>query len=292
MTAARPAAPPVPRPVTPAGIVAERLAALAARAAALPGSDPGLVAELRGIAELAGGIEPYTRQCTTPESPDLAELARRTRSHDWSAAGGGLEQEMLSGHVEGRFLAVLVRATRARRVLDIGMFTGYSALAMAEALAYSAAGGRVVACERDAAVADLARAAFATAAAGELVDIRVGPAATTLDDLAAAGETFDLVFVDADKAGYRDYVDTVLRTGLLAEHGLLCIDNTLLQGQPWTGDGGPNGGHENGGHENGGHENGVAVAAFNDWLAADPRVDQVVVPLRDGITLACRTARR
>ena len=86
---------------------------------------------------------------------------------------------------------------------------------------------------------------------------------------------FDLVFVDADKAGYRAYVDILLSTGLLADRGLLCIDNTLMQGEPWTGATTPNG---------------VAIAEFNDWLARDPRVVQVVLPLRDGLTLACRAA--
>ena len=86
---------------------------------------------------------------------------------------------------------------------------------------------------------------------------------------------FDLVFVDADKAGYRAYVDTLLGTGLLAERGLLCIDNTLMQGEPWTGVTTPNG---------------TAIAEFNDWLAGDPRVVQVVLPLRDGLTLACRAS--
>ena len=124
---------------------------------------------------------------------------------------------MLSGHVEGRVLAMLVHVSRARRVLDIGMFTGYSALAMAEALPDD---GGVVACEIDAVVADLARESFAESPDGHKIDVRVGPALGTLRGL--AGERFDLVFLDADKAGYLDYLNAVLDLGpaRAARHGL------------------------------------------------------------------------
>jgi predicted O-methyltransferase YrrM len=150
------------------------------------------------------------------------------------------------------------------------MFTGYSALAMAEAVP---ADGRVVACELDPAVAAFAQEHLDATPAGALVEVRVGPALDTLGDLAEHGEVFDLVFVDADKAGYTAYVDVVLERGLLAPGGLLCIDNTLLQGQPWLGvTEGP----------------GREIADFNQRLAADPRVEQVLVPLRDGVTLARR----
>jgi caffeoyl-CoA O-methyltransferase len=265
-------APGAARPVTPVGILAARLADLAARAAAGE-SGPALSADLHAAHRLAAGLESYARRFTTPESPALRELAAMTAAHDWSAhpAGVGqaaLEQEMLSGHVEGQLLKTLVHATRARRVLDIGMFTGYSALAVAEALP---PGGRVVACEVDAAVATFARDQLYRTAAGKRVDVRVGAAEDTLADLAAGSEVFDLVFVDADKAGYFGYVDAILRTGLLADHGLICVDNTLLQGLPWT--------------DEDASANSVAIAEFNRAIAADPRVEQVVLAVRDGITL-------
>jgi caffeoyl-CoA O-methyltransferase len=247
-----------PRPVTPASILAAKLDRLAARLADEP--------ELREAAELAAGLDPYLERLSTPASPALEALAKRTAAHEWS---GPLEQEMLSGHVEGRMLAMLVHVSRARRVLDIGMFTGYSALAMAEALPDD---GCVVACEIDAAVAGLARESFAESPDGHKIDIRVGPAQATLRGL--AGETFDLVFLDADKAGYLDYLNAVLELDLLAPHGLVCVDNTLMQGQPWT-SGKPT-------------ANGVAIHAFNLAVAADPRVEQVIVPLRDGLTLIRR----
>ena len=234
----------MPRPVTPAGILA---------------------AQLERASALAGGLEAYVTACTSPESPALARIAARTREREWE---GGLEQEMLSGHAEGQLLKLLVRITRARRVLEIGMFTGYASLAMAEALP---ADGVVVACELDAEVAAHARESFASSPDGEKVDVRVGPALDTLDGL--AGETFDLVFLDADKPGYVAYYERLLDTGILAADGLLCADNTLLQGEPWLPDPSPNG---------------AAIAAFNERVAADPRVEQVLLPLRDGITLIRR----
>ena len=257
----------LPRPVTPLGILVGRLGELLARA------DPGLQAGLREAYDLAAGLDPYLERNTTPESPALAALAAATAAHDWGRHDGAvpLEQEMLSGHVEGQLLKMLVHATRARQVLDVGMFTGYSALAMAEALP---AGGRVVACELDAGVAAFARRHFDASECGHRIDVRVGPAAGTLAELAAAGAVFDLVFVDADKAGYTGYLDAILEGGLLAPHGLICVDNTLMQGHPWASADPP--------------PNGVAVAAFNAAVAADPRVEQVLVPLRDGLTLIRR----
>jgi caffeoyl-CoA O-methyltransferase len=268
-------APHAPRPVTPIGILAAELDAVldGARDGAL---DAATLERLRAARDLAAGLDPYLARCTTPESPALADLARRTAAHDWRTHPGdaGLEQEMLSGHVEGQLLRTLVHATRAASVLEVGMFTGYSALAMAEAVGDA---GRVVACEVDADVAAFAQECFTASEAGARIEVRVGPAADTLRALAAAGETFDLVFVDADKAGYRDYLDLLLGTDLLAAYGLVVVDNTLMQGRPWL----------PGTHT----ANGAAVAAFNEALATDPRVEQVLVPLRDGLTLIRRVRR-
>ncbi|QDH10933.1 SAM-dependent methyltransferase [Nocardioides dongxiaopingii] len=265
-----PTGPAVARPVTPVGIAADLLASLVGRAGDLPDDVRRDLARAHG---LVAGLDDYVARCTTPASGDLVALEARTRSEAWDAGGTGLEQEMLSGHVEGAFLRMLVAATRARQVLEIGMFTGYSALAMAEALP---PGGRLVACEVDEHAAAVARAALAPTSAGALVDVRVGEAASTLRDLAGAGERFDLVFVDADKAGYAGYLDALLDLGLLAEGGLVVVDNTLMQGQPWLPE------------ERTG--NGAAIAEFNARLVADERVEQVLVPLRDGVTLVRRVA--
>jgi caffeoyl-CoA O-methyltransferase len=265
--------PGAPRPVTPLTILADRLDELTRRLEAADGVDPAIRSGLRDAAQLAGGIDPYLSRWTTPESPGLRLLSQRTEDKDWRLHDGDhtaapLEQEMLSGHVEGQTLKMLVHATRARKVLEIGMFTGYSALAMAEALP---ADGQVISCELDAEVADLAQRCFRDSPDGGKITVRVGPALATLAELAAAGAVFDLVFIDADKAGYLGYLNALLDHGLVAAHGLICVDNTLMQGQPWR-EGEPT-------------ANGRAVAAFNQAVAADPRVEQVIIPLRDGLTL-------
>lgn len=265
-----------PRPVTPSSIVAMKLAELSRQLEMVDGVDPRLKAELSAICQLASGLDPYLSECTTPESPALRAIAERTLAHDWSRRAGDdraapLEREMLSGHVEGQTLKLLVHIARAKRVLDIGMFTGYSALAMAEALPDD---GEVVACEIDADVAEFARNCFQESPSGHQIVVKVAPALQTLHELVAADESFDLVFIDADKAGYIDYLTTVLDGNLLAPHGVICVDNTLMQGQPYAS-----------GEKT---ANGVAIAAFNTAVAAEPRVEQVLVPLRDGLTLIRR----
>lgn len=270
------AVPATPRPVTPLGILALKLQRLRAQLGDLPAA---LAAGLAEALELAERLDPYLAVSTTPESDDLRRLAERTAREDWQQhasdkAAAPLEQEMLSGHVEGQLLKFLVAATRARRVLDIGMFTGYSALAMAEALP---AEGVVIACEVDAYVAGFAQDSFDTSADGGKIDVRVAPAGETLAALAATGERFDLVFIDADKAGYLGYLQALLESELLAEGALVCVDNTLLQGQPYL-SGEPT-------------VYGAAVAEFNRVVAADPRLEQVMIPLRDGITLIRRVDR-
>jgi caffeoyl-CoA O-methyltransferase len=265
-----------PRPVTPLGILAAKLEQLSQQLEALDSVDAQLKSELRQACALASGLDPYLSHCTTPESPALASLARRTQAEDWSQRSidetvPQLEQEMLSGHVEGQTLKFLVHLTQAKRVLEIGMFTGYSALAMAEALPND---GKVVACEVDADVAAFAQQCFSKSPSGHKILVKVAPALLTLKQLAAANEVFDLVFIDADKAGYGDYVNTLLETDLLAPNGLICVDNTLMQGQPYL--------------SGESTANGVAIAKFNQTIVDDPRLEQVVLPLRDGLTLIRR----
>lgn len=267
-----------PRPVTPVGLVAETLRTACQDLADVDGVTPELLRALERARDLAGRLDPYLSECTTPESEALRRLAARTSTEDWDGhnlrhgdASVHLEQEMLSGHVEGQLLAFLVGLTGATRVLEIGMFTGYSALAMAEALPPD---GVVVACELDPGVAAVARESFEASPVGDRIEIMVGPAAASLAELAAAPEPFDLMFIDADKGGYLGYVHTVLDEGLLAPGGLVCVDNTLLQGEPYLDvEPGPAG---------------AAIAAFNRAIADDPRVEQVLLPLRDGLTLIRR----
>lgn len=256
------------RPVTPVALALAAVDDLAARIGPGGPGEQEVRDALRHVHDLLEGLESYTARCTSEPSPGLQALQERTLQTVWED-GTTLEPEMLSGHVEGALLALLVAATGARRVLEIGMFTGYSALAMAQALPQD---GELVACEIDAGVAQIAQDAFDRDPAGARVRIALGPAQRTLEELADAGEAFDLIFLDADKTGYPQYVRTVLDRGLLAAGGLLCIDNTLYQGQTY----GPEPRSDAA----------QAIAEVNAALVQDGRVEQVLLPVRDGLTLA------
>ena len=204
-------------------------------------------------------IEAYTEAHSTPPPPLLVELAEET-SRSLPSPG------MMVGHVEGRFLELLVFATGARRVLEIGTFSGYSALSMAAGLPPD---GRIVTCDIEPRHAEVARRFADRSEYADRIEIRVGPALDTLETLDGP---FDLVFVDADKGNYTSYYEAVLPK--LAERGLIVVDNTLWSGRVLdeTDDSGDT----------------VAIRAFNDHVRADPRVVCVQLPVRDGVTLVAR----
>lgn len=267
------------RPVTPLGILAEQLESIVQEVNKQTGLSAELKAKLNFVWRLAAGLDPYLEECTTGESASLAALAKKTSVEAWTqrfdegATVRPLEQEMLSGHVEGQTLKMFIHMTKAKRVLEIGMFTGYSALAMAEALP---ADGELVACEVDPYTAEFGKAAFRASPHGEKIRVEVGSALETLDKLAEAGESFDFVFIDADKKEYVQYFQTLLDKNLLKPEGFICVDNTLLQGQVYL-------------PVENRTANGEAIAQFNHVVAADKRVEQVLLPLRDGLTIIRRT---
>ena len=265
------------RPVTPLGILVEQLEKTV-KMAQTENISAQLAEALKEAYQLATGLDPYIEDQTTQESYPLTALAEKTRQEPWNLRFSNsetvrqLEQEMLSGHIEGQTLKMFVYMTGAKRILEIGMFTGYSALAMAEALPED---GRMVACEVDQYVADFARTCFEKSPAGSKISVEVAPALETMKKLADAGETFDLVFIDADKKEYIEYFQMLLDTNLLAPNGFICVDNTLLQGQPYL-------------PPEKRTPNGEAIAQFNSFVAKDPRVEQVLLPLRDGVTIIRR----
>lgn len=201
-------------------------------------------------------IETYAAQHSSPEPPLLTELADKTR--EFSTA-----HSMMVGRLEGRFLKTLVAASKARRVLEIGTFTGYSALSMAEALP---ADGRLITCELSRKHADMALSFIGRSPYRDMIEVRVGPA---LDTLRALDGQFDFVFIDADKPGYRAYYETVLP--MVVPGGLICVDNVLWSGRVMD--------------DTETDKNTVALREFNDHVVADRRVECVVVPIRDGLTL-------
>jgi caffeoyl-CoA O-methyltransferase len=204
-------------------------------------------------------IEAYAAAHSTAESAEQAAVARSTR--EFSQAHG-----MMVGQLEGGLLAMLVAISGARRVLEIGTFTGYSALAMAAALPDD---GHIVTCEVDARHAEQARSNFAASPYGSRIELRTGPALATIGSLDGP---FDLVFIDADKPGYAGYYEAVLP--LLAPGGFIVADNTLWSGRVL--DPSPT------------DRDTLALKAFNDLVAADPRVRCVMLTVRDGVTLIRR----
>lgn len=265
------------RPVTPLGILVQQLE-ITLKQAENEQISAQLKESLIKAYHLAAGIDPYLEQCSTNESEALANLARQTQQEDWSKRFSdgetvrALEQEMLSGHTQGQLLKMLTSLTGVKRVLEVGMFTGYSALAIAEALPDD---GCLIACEVDEYVAKFAQNCFAQSPHGQKIQVRVAPALETMKKLADAGESFDLVFIDADKKEYISYLQLLLDTNLLSARGFICVDNTLLQGQPYL-------------PEDRRSLNGQAIADFNRFVAEYPRVEQVLIPLRDGVTIIKR----
>ena len=205
-------------------------------------------------------LEEYATAHSSPEPPHLAALAERTRTE----LGG--RSLMMVGHLEGALLAALAASTGARSVLEIGTFTGYSALWMASALPPD---GRIVTCEVDERHAAIARDAFAGHADGKKIDLRLGPA---LDTIASLDGPFDLVFVDADKSSYDAYYEAVLPK--LSPRGLIALDNVLWRGEVLA--------------ASSDDADTAALIALNDKIRDDRRVVAVMLPVRDGITLVRR----
>jgi caffeoyl-CoA O-methyltransferase len=204
-------------------------------------------------------IDRYAEAHTTPQPELLRRLAEETRAT--------LDcPQMLTGPVEGRFLQTLVYATGARRVLEIGTYSGYSAISMAAGLP---SGGRIDTCEINPRHAEVARRYIDEGGYGDRITVHVGPALETVERLDGP---FDFVFVDADKVGYPAYYEAVLPK--LAERGLIAFDN-MFQGGRVVSD--PDAGDST-----------RAIAELNERLAKDDRVVAVLLTVRDGVTLVRR----
>ena len=172
---------------------------------------------------------------------------------------------------QGQFMALLMHLIGARRTIEIGVFTGYSALAVAQALPDD---GRIIACDINEEWTAVARRYWREAGVDRKIDLRIGRALNTLDDLIASGQgnRFDFVFIDADKTNYANYYERALV--LLRPGGLIAVDNVLWYGRvidPSVDD-----------------PDTRAIRAFNEQLKADDRVWLSMLAVRDGVTLACK----
>jgi caffeoyl-CoA O-methyltransferase len=199
-------------------------------------------------------VAAYAEAHTTPHPEFMQALAEETRE-------ALPVPEMLSGHLEGRLLEMLVFATGARRVLELGTYSGYSALAMARGLPE---GGRIVTCEFEDEHADFAQRHIDASPFADRIEIRRGPA---LDTLKTLDGPFDLIFIDADKPNYPHYYEAALP--LLADRGLIALDNTLWSGRVTAPD----------------DDRSQLMHDLNERIVNDSRVVCVQLPIRDGITL-------
>lgn len=201
----------------------------------------------------------YLLNVSLREHPVLAELRAVTRKHPLARMQISPEQ--------GQFMALLIKLTGARRTIEIGVFTGYSALAVALALPHD---GTIVACDVSKEFTDVGRSHWKKAGVAGKIDLRLAPAVDTLDKLIVEGQSgrFDFAFIDADKTSYDAYYERCL--ALLRQGGLIAIDNVLWNGRvarPAEDD------------------DTAAIQALNRKLQSDARVDLSMLPIGDGLTL-------
>ena len=202
-------------------------------------------------------IERYAATNSPEESTLLQELVAETHAKTDAP-------QMQVGRLEGAFLRMMVRLSGARRILELGTFTGYSSLVMAEGLPDD---GELITCDIDATNTAIARKYWALASHGKKITFKLGPALDTLKTLAGP---FDLVFIDADKVNYAKYWDACVP--MVRKGGAILADNTL-----W-----------NGGVVNPKDDGDRVMAAFNEHVKADSRVEAVMVTIRDGVTVAIK----
>jgi caffeoyl-CoA O-methyltransferase len=211
------------------------------------------------IALVPDEIDEYAAAHTTPPPEALQELAAETRETLQSP-------QMLTGTVEGRFLELLVYGCGAKRVLELGTYSGYSSLSMAAGLPE---GGHIDTCEFEEKHAEVARRHIAQSPYADRITVHLGPALETIEKL--EGE-FDFVFIDADKVNYVNYYEALLPR--LADGGLMALDNTLWSGRVLD--------------DSDDSEGTQAIKAINEHIASDDRVTSVMLTVRDGVTLVRR----
>ena len=208
-------------------------------------------------------LDEYISGHSSPENAVLEAITRDTYVHV-------LNPHMLSGHVQGRVLSMISHMIRPKRILELGTFTGYSALCLAEGLAE---GGKLVTIEHNDELEETIRRNISRSPLGEKIELVIGDAKEILSDLTFGAhnkENFELVFIDADKREYCAYLDLVYP--LVPVGGFILADNTLWDGHiidpAYDKD-----------------KQTLGLRAFNEQLAQDDRFEQVIVPLRDGLTI-------
>ena len=202
-------------------------------------------------------LELYILQHSEPEPDYLYRLWRATNIRT-------IHGRMASGHLQGRLLKMLVEMIRPQTILEVGTFSGYSAISMAEGLSD---GGRLYTFEINDEMEDFTRPWIEGSAVADKITFLIGDALVEAPKL---GITFDMAFIDGDKRTYRETFEMVM--GILRPGGFILADNTLWDGHVVD-------------HVYDHDHQTQGISDFNDYIAADPRVEQVILPLRDGLTL-------
>ena len=210
---------------------------------------------------MTDGLYGYLLDTSLREAPLLKRLRDETAAHP--------QARMQISPEQGQFMQLLAKLMGARRCIEVGVFTGYSSLAVALALP---ADGRILACDVSEEFTSVARRYWKEAGVAGKIELKLAPALQTLDERLAAGETgsYDLAFIDADKANYADYYERVLK--LLQPGGLVLVDNVLWSGRVLD--------------AADRSEDTAAIRAFNELLHQDERIDLSLLPVGDGLTLA------
>jgi caffeoyl-CoA O-methyltransferase len=210
--------------------------------------------------QLSEALQEYVEAHSTPPEEILTELAEQTASMFGARAG------MQIGPEQGTFMTLLARLVGAASAVEVGTFTGYSAICVARGLTD---GGRLLCCDISEEWTSVAREYWKRAGLADRIELRLGPAARTLREL-HAGTTFDYAFIDADKTSYVEYWDLIVP--MIRSNGVILADNTLWSGRVAD--------------QRSIDDEVQAIRQFNDHASADGRVDIVLLPIGDGLSLA------
>jgi caffeoyl-CoA O-methyltransferase len=202
-------------------------------------------------------LQHYCEKHSSPESEVLKDLDRETHAKV-------MMPRMLSGHLQGRFLAMITHMLKPKRILEIGTYTGYSAICMAEGMGESA---EMITIDINEELEGMVKAYFKRAGVDDKIELKIGNA---IDILGQLSGPFDLVFIDADKRNYSNYYDAIIDK--VSKGGIIMADNVLWSGKVID--------------PNAKDKDTEAIRAFNWKVHQDPRVENVLLPIRDGIMMA------
>ncbi len=262
------------RTVSPSSIIATRLLELKNKIKVNDSLSDEIEKEFLSLISLAKGLDDYPSESTSPESEELKKLNKETLLHNWDyvykekKSKSKLLTRMMSSHVSAQFLKMLVSIRNPKKILEIGLFSGYSALAMAEALNND---GELISCEVEPYAANFAQKYFDKTEHGKKIQIRVGKALDILDQVNDEGYLFDFVFIDANKTEYPQYVKKLVQKKLIDCNSLVCIDNVFLKGSTYSL------------YEKQSKSSEIVKRLNNELIKS--QFFTVMIPLRDGITL-------